>query len=65
MEKVPPPIGSDRTGAAKGEPGPPPYHPPLLRSHGALHDLTAQSKSGDKAPSDARLKENFVPVVWA
>jgi len=62
MENVPPPIGSDRTGAARGEPGPPPYHPPLLRSHGTLRDLTAQ-KSAEF--SDVSLKENVVAVTWS
>jgi len=42
---------------------PPPYQRPLLRAHGALHELTHQQKSGDNA-SDADLKENVLAVRW-
>ena len=53
-----------------GAPGPerterPSYHSPLLRAHGALRELTLQSKSGDSAPSDRHRKENIHAVVWA
>ena len=41
-----------------------PYHPPLLRSHGTLRDVTAQLKSGDMR-SDVSLKENVVAVTWS
>jgi hypothetical protein len=43
------------------------YHAPLLRSHGALHELTTQKmiKSGDGgAGSDVNSKENIVPIIW-
>jgi hypothetical protein len=40
-----------------------PYHPPLLRSHGDLRDVTAQ-KSAD-VPSDVNSKDNLVPISWA
>jgi hypothetical protein len=30
--------------------GPPPYHPPLLRMHGGLRDLTMKSTDIQKKP---------------
>src|SRR5437588_725507 len=45
------------------------YHPPLLRPHGGLHDVTSgvpALKSGDivNIGSDVRSKENVVAVAW-
>jgi hypothetical protein len=53
------------------EPGRPSYHPPLLRSHGALQDVSSAKPSGeiivkivDEGPSDVNSKENIVPITW-
>ena len=40
-----------------------PYHPPILRSHGELRDVTAQ-KSAEVKHSDVALKENIVAIAW-
>jgi hypothetical protein len=49
--------------------GRPSYHPPLLRSHGALRDVSSAKASGEfiikiTDTSDVEAKENIVRIIW-
>ena len=58
------PLKSEATASPAAPAERSPYRAPLLRAHGALRDLTLQSKSGDVQKSDRYSKENLVPVAW-
>jgi len=54
---------------ASYRPAPLSYHPPLLRCHGRLHDMTSAKANASEAmvvtqTSDVHAKEKIVPIAW-